>query len=62
MVDREKIYFIDEFEIQTNSVDFRSYGRSQRNNRTNKVKVQLRGRNRIEQKYRKKSILSYCKD
>lgn len=43
MVHREKIYFIDEFGIQVNSR--RSYGRSQKNIRANKVKAQLRGRN-----------------
>lgn len=43
MIDREKIFFIDEFGIQVNSR--RSYGRSQKNNRANKVKAQLRGRN-----------------
>lgn len=43
MINREKLFFIDEFGIQVNSR--RSYGRSQKNNRANKVKAQLRGRN-----------------
>lgn len=43
MVQREKLFFIDEFGIQVNSR--RAYGRSPKNTRANKVKAQLRGRN-----------------
>jgi Transposase and inactivated derivatives len=43
MIEREKIFFIDEFGIQINSR--RSYGRAPKNCRANKIKAQLRGRN-----------------
>lgn len=43
MIEREKIYFVDEFGIQVHSR--MSYGRSQKNTRATKVKAQLRGRN-----------------
>jgi transposase len=43
MLERDKIFFIDEYGIQVNSRV--SYGRSVRNTRASKVKAQLRGRN-----------------
>lgn len=43
MLEREKIYFIDEYGIQVNSRV--SYGRSIKNTRASKIKAQLRGRN-----------------
>jgi hypothetical protein len=43
MLERDKIFFIDEYGIQVNSRV--SYGRSVRNTRPSKVKAQLRGHN-----------------